>query len=71
MTQISKEEWSDWKNHVVTRAFFSASDERVEDAKEILSVSAGLDSDNDNFYRGFIQAYTEMRGFRIEDLDDA
>ena len=70
MTQISKEEWTDWKANSVTRAFFQAADYRVDDAKEILGASAGLDSDSDNFYRGFIRAYSEMKEFRIEDLDD-
>lgn len=67
---ISKSEWSDWKASVVTRAFFAAAEERVEDAKDVLADSAGQDSDLDNFYRGFIRAYREMQDFRIEDLEE-
>jgi len=67
---ISKSEWSDWKANNVTRAFFAAAEERVEDAKDVLADSAGQDSDLDNFYRGFIRAYREMQDFRIEDLEE-
>lgn len=67
---ITKSEWTDWKLSTVTKAFFAAADERVQDAKEILANSAGLDSDQDNYLRGFITAYREMAEFRIEDLDE-
>ena len=67
---ITKQEWVDWKADTVTRAFFSAAETRVEDAKEILAGQAGQDSDMDNFFRGFIAAYREMQSFTIEDLED-
>lgn len=70
MSNITKEEWQDWKQNNVTRAYMEVCDLRVQDAKDILSVSAGLDSDTDNFYRGFIAAYQEIKGVRVEDLDD-
>ena len=68
--EISKEEWLDWKQNNITRAFYQACSFRVEDAKDILGASAGLDSDTDNFYRGFIAAYQEMREFKVEDVED-
>ena len=67
---VSRSEWTDWKANNVTRAFFHAADERIEEAKDILSGSAGQDSDADNFLRGFISAYREMKGFRVEDIDN-
>ena len=67
---ISKEDWSDWKQLDITKAFYAACRERVEDAKDILGGTAGLDSDTDNFYRGFIAAYVEMREFKVEDMED-
>lgn len=69
MSLISKEEWQDWKTNTVTRAFYSACQERVEDSKDILASSAGLDSDNDNFMRGFINAYQEMQDFKVDGLE--
>lgn len=66
---ISVSDFQNWKCDPVTQAFFSACEQRVEDAKEILATSAGLDSVNDNVYRGFILAYREIQDFRI-DSDD-
>ena len=63
---ITKEEWVDWKSSHVTKAFFQACQERVEDTKELLSSSAGLEPTTDNFYRGFIHAYKEIQDFTID-----
>lgn len=70
MSIITKQEWTDWKVNPVTKAFFQAANIRIEDAKDILAQSAGLDQISDNFNRGFIAAYVEMFDFRIEDLDE-
>lgn len=70
MSTITKSEWQDWKQNNVTRAFMAAVDMRVDDAKDILSVSAGQEPDQDNYFRGFIAAYREMLEFRVDDLVD-
>lgn len=70
MSIVTKQEWVDWKSNPVTKAFMLAMVERVKDAKDILSVSAGLDPVSDNFYRGFIAAYTEAQDFHIDDLSE-
>ena len=67
---IKHSEFTDWKLQDITRAFFHAAQERVEDTKEILATSAGLDHANDNFYRGFIAAYIEMQDFRVDDTEE-
>jgi glucose-6-phosphate dehydrogenase assembly protein OpcA len=67
---ITKEEWTEWKQNNVTRAFFEAARQRVEDCKEILVQSAGLEPGQDRFYVGFAAAYNEMPSFHIEDLDE-
>lgn len=67
---ITKEEFSEWKSMEVTKAFFDACRERVFDAKDILGESAGLDPAYDNYLRGFIKAYEEIRDFKIEDEND-
>lgn len=69
-TTISREEWADWKINPVTKAFFAACAQRVEDCKDILIQSAGQDPRQDGFYVGFAAAYTEMPQFRIDDLED-
>lgn len=60
-------DWKDWKENPVTKAFYAACQIRIEEAKDILGESAGLDSINDNFYRGFIRAYNEAIDFRFEE----
>jgi hypothetical protein len=70
MSVVTKEEWMEWRRNPVTKAFYEAILERIEEAKDILSSSAGVDPVTDNFYRGFINAYRETLNFRIEDMDE-
>lgn len=67
---ISKSDFENWKLDPVTKAFFEAAEERIEDAKDILSTSAGVNPDEDNFFRGFIHAYREMQEFRVDFEED-
>jgi hypothetical protein len=60
-------DWKTWRDEPITHMFFEACEERVEDAKEVLANTAGLDSTQDSFYRGFIRAYMEMQDFRIDE----
>lgn len=64
----TRSDFDNWKSDPVTKAFFLAAQERVEDAKELLSVEAGLNPNQDNLLRGMIQAYRELQDFRIDDL---
>lgn len=70
MERITASEYVDWRNNPVTKAFFLAIVERIEEAKETLSTQAGLELSEDNFLRGFIRAYREVLGFRIDDLQE-
>jgi len=65
----NQSDFENWKGDFVTKAFFQAARERVEDAKDILSVQAGIDANQDNYVRGLIQAYREIQDFRIEDIE--
>lgn len=60
-------DFRNWQLDPVTRAFYEACQTRVQDAKDILATSAGVDTNTDNFYRGFIFAYNEMQEFRVEE----
>lgn len=70
MALISQSEFNDWKSHPVTRAFFEAAQNRIEDSKEVLSTGAGSDPLYDRTLVGLIHAYREMQDFRIEDTVD-
>jgi len=65
----SQSDFENWKGDFVTKAFFQAAQERIEDAKDVLSVQAGIDPNQDNYIRGLIQAYREVQDFRIADLE--
>jgi hypothetical protein len=67
---ISQSDFIDWKINPVTQAFFEAANIRIDESKELLSVSAGLDTNQDRFLVGMIQAYRELQDFRLEDLDN-
>mgnify|MGYP000035325412 FL=1 len=66
----TRSDFDNWRSDPVTRAFFAAARERVEDAKELLSIEAGLNPNQDNLLRGLIQAYREMQDFRMDDLEE-
>ncbi len=70
MTVISKSDFDNWKLDPVTKAFFQAAQERIEEAKDVLSVEAGLNPIQDNTLRGLIQAYREIQDFRVEDIEE-
>lgn len=71
MTIVTATDFTDWKSNPVTKAFFEACNERIEDTKDMLAISAGIDSVQDNLLRGIVFAYREMQEFRIDDLEGA
>lgn len=66
---ISTQDFLTWKQDSVTQAFFQSVQYRIEDAKETLSTSAGIDSDSDNWFRGFIAGQRDVLDVRVEDVD--
>jgi len=70
MTPITKGDFIDWKSNKVTEAFFSAARERIEEASNVLSVSAGTDPAQDRFLVGLIHAYRELQDFYVEDAEN-
>jgi hypothetical protein len=66
---INASDFANWKSDPVTKAFLEACYLRIQDAKNTLAASAGLNSTEDNFNRGFIHAYSEVFDFRIDDLE--
>ena len=64
---ISQSDFENWKADPVTKAFFQAAEIRVEECKQLLSHTAGIYANSDNYLRGFIAAYREIPDFRVED----
>lgn len=69
MANLNQSDFTDWRSNRVTKAFFSAAQERIEDAKDLLSFSAGADPLADRQLVGLIQAYRELQEFRLEDTE--
>jgi len=69
MSVISHSDFSNWKLDPVTQAFFYSVQERIEEAKENLAGSAGLDSISDSWFRGFIAGQRDILEASVEDLD--
>ena len=67
---MTRQDWLDWKSQPVSRMFYEAVDERIEEAKEVLANTAGHDPLQDSFYRGFVYAYREMIAFEVEDEEE-
>ena len=70
MSVISVSDFENWRSDPVTKAFYEAILDRIEEAKENLSYNCGLDEKQDNFMRGFITAYRECLVFRVDDLEE-
>ena len=66
---ISKAEFVDWKKDPVTKAFFVAVENRIEDAKDVMSVSAGLDQVQDCVTRGMITAFREVLNIEFSEVE--
>lgn len=70
MHVISPSDFITWKEDPVTKAFHYAMIDRITEAKEVLANTAGLNSTDDNYLRGFIQAYQEALEFRVDDVQE-
>jgi len=57
---LSKEEFQDWKQSPSTMAFFEVVINRIEDCKDMLAESAGVDQGQDRFFAGMIRAFREV-----------
>ena len=69
MVNLTQSDFTDWRQNKVTQAFFQAARERIDDAKELLSYSAGADPLADRELVGLIRAYRELQEFRLEDTE--
>lgn len=63
---ISTKDFNNWKQDSVTEAFFTSIVERIEDAKQTLSFSAGIDTNYDNYLRGFIAGQRDMLEVQLQ-----
>lgn len=67
METVTKDDFQQWKEHLVTKEVFNIIQNRIEDAKEILSQTAGLEPDQDRLLVGMIKALTEVLEISYEE----
>ncbi len=65
--EVTKEEFVQWKESPVTKAVFEVIEGRIEDAKEVLAVTAGDDCKNDGILVGMIRAFRELKEIDYDD----
>ena len=70
MSVISSTDFYNWKSDPVTTMVMININERIEQAKQILAGSAGLDTNNDNYLRGYIAANNDILGVGFEDMEE-
>lgn len=68
---ISQSDFNNWIVDPVTKAYKIAIAENIGRVKEVLATSAGLDSVEDNFRRGYITALQDALEFQIIDLQES
>lgn len=68
---ITKNDFIDWKSNPVTKAVMNELDARIQAVAGLLADSAGLDSLNDRFRVGYIQAYRDTIAITIDDVEGA
>ncbi len=65
--EVTREEFQQWKESPVTKAVFEVIEGRIDDAKEVLAVTAGDDSRNDGILVGMIRAFRELKEIDYDD----
>ncbi len=70
MAEIAKTEFEEWQHHFITKAYYSAVLERIEELKEVLAASAGVDAAQDNLVRGMIRAFREVVQFSVDQEEE-
>jgi len=66
---ISATDFATWKAEPVTKAFFEVVQGRIEEAKELLSTSAGADPLYDRWLVGFISSNRDILNVKFDDDD--
>ena len=70
MAAINQSDFTNWISDPVTKAYKIAVAESIGRVKEVLATSAGIDSVEDNFRRGYVTALQDCLEFRIDDLQE-
>jgi hypothetical protein len=65
---LSKDDFQSWKGNEVTYAFMLSMHQRVQDLKETLAGTAGVDPLQDRFICGMIRAFSEVIHVEVDEV---
>ena len=65
MSEMTQSEFQQWQHHFITQEFFIQVKNQIEEQKEALSGSAGIDPTLDNYRRGYIAAMNNVLHFYV------
>lgn len=65
---MTYEDFKDWKSNPVTKQISAGLEARIDDLKDTLATSAGVDSLHDRFLAGYIQATRDFLDIKLEEI---
>ena len=65
MSNVSPQQWAEWKKSSITIEVMAAIAERIEESKDQLC-SASNDRDFDQFVKGMIRSFSEVLEIKLE-----
>ena len=69
--EISKSEFQQWKDSLITNEVFGEVRNRIREAREDLGVNAGIDPERDRYICGMIKAWEEILDISYEGESNA
>lgn len=70
MSVISSTEFYNWKSDPVTTMMMIVINQRIDQAKDLLASSAGVDSNQDNYLRGYIASNLDILNIDLESMEE-
>ena len=66
---MTKQDFTDWKRHPMTISLFTSIHNRIQEGREELGHTAGLDPQSDRLKVGMLKAYEEIVEIDFEEIE--
>lgn len=70
MSVISSTDFYNWKSDPVTTMMMIVINQRIDQAKDLLASSAGINSNQDNYLRGYIASNIDILNIDLESMEE-
>lgn len=71
MSVINSTDFYNWKSDPVTTMMMIVINDRINQAKDLLASSAGVDSNQDNYLRGYIASNYDILNIDLESMEES